>query len=643
MGLLSGAAIGRAALGQVDTGFTLPVFQNTPYILRTSPGGSKISLEVSVTVGSFSQNLTWGVEEQSGCGIAYFGPDPTTLGEETYKEYTNLLHFQPSQTWAPPYRINIFVTDGNYTIRTQVFIYLAGQILLPEELSMDDYQIFLADRDFNLGAQISYFTEATFVTKFNNVGTFSITMEQSDAPKAGWGETDSGTYGNIILTRNEAPIFWGVITEFERNWDEDKDELIIRGEDTLRYLETRVTLPVHDRKTAPSGEYPDVPIYSSTIYDVRPAPTISAVSYVGSGNSASQVKEVRGAGASVDSTIRTYRIWVSKKSSEAGAPDEFSWKEMSTGNTSSGSTKITAKAQSIDNSVVSFQFSQTTGFTLGSATSNYWTFTFRQSTARAEQVIKSFVRDNLGSGALIFRQKSGFTIEPNHSPALGNFARGRARFDNLLELIQDIALPDLSLPREQRIEVQFYMEGLTFKIREVADLTDKIKLSKDLDTIKRFSYTAKASKGNYLYVGGKGSEGDREVIEWGNNEGSIPRYGLIERFVDATGGDSITDLYATAIEELVKTQDNTTMEVEPIDKPFMTIIDDYWVGDKVTAIVDGSEFQEVIREATISITGGDVVRITPVLGTPDTRSEEVLELFRRVRQLDSRLGGFERR
>lgn len=650
MGLLSGeAVIGRAALGQDDIGFNFPSFMDTPYIIVSTPNGFETDIMISINPGAMGENLIWGVDEQSGCGTAYFGDDPTIWGEETQGQFTNALYFMPLATWNPPYRINIFVTDGNYTIRTSVFIYFAGALTMPAEVSMDDYEIFLADREFNLGTQIDNFVEATFVVKYNDVGTFSISMDIADVTdfegkiRAGWGEPDTGTYGNIILTRNAKPIFWGIVKEFEREWDVDKDLLVMKGEDTMSYLKARLALPKTDRVTEINEDGEVVPIYSSSIYHVIPYPTISPVSISsGNPNPASDIKNVAAAGASVSNATRTYRVWIVEKG-EDGGPDKFAWKEISSGNADVSGIKITGKAQSIDNAVVSIQFASINGHALGSFSSNYWTFTFQQSNMFAEQVIKEYVKKNIGSEALPFRQVSGLEVEPLHSPVLGNLARGRARFDVLLELLQNIALPNLREEESNRKPIHFYMDGLIFRTREVADLTDSVKLSKDLDTIRRFKYNAKASTGNYLYVGGKGEEGEREFIEWANDEGSIPRYGLIERFVDANGGETITDLYATAIEELVKTQDNTVMEVEPIDKPFMTIIDDYWVGDKVTAIVDGSEFQEVIREATIKINANEGAVITPVLGTPDTRRKELLTLFKTVRKLDSRLGGFERR
>lgn len=649
--LLDGAVIGRAALGQNDIGFSSPSFIDTPYVIVSVPDGFETEIKISINPGAMGQQIEWGVDEQSGCGTAYFGPYPEAWGEITTDEFTNVLHFTPSSTWQPPYRTNIYVTDGHLTIRTSVFIYFAGALTMPAEVSMDDYEIFLADREFNLAAQIDNFIEATFVVKYNDVGTFSISMDIEDVTDfegkvlSGWGKPEADpkkqTYGNILLTRNSVPLFWGVVKEFEREWDVDKNLLIMKGEDTMTHLKARLALPKPNRSTTVE-EGLTIPVYSSNIYHVIPYPTIGAVSYNGSLNSASDIYNVAGAGASVSNAQRTYRIWIVEEGSNGG-PDKFAWKEISTGNADVEGTKITGKAQSIDNAVVSIEFKATTGHKVGSYSSNYWTFTFRQSNMNAEEVIKQFVRKNIGSEALLFRQVSGLEIEPLHAPVLGNLARGRARFDNLLELIQNIALPNLREPKDNRKPIHFYMDGLTFRTREVADLSDSVVLSKDLDTIRRFKYNAKASTGNYLYVGGKGDEGERDFVEWANDEGSIPQYGLIERFVDANGGETITDLYATAIEELVKTQDNTVLELEPIDKPFMTIIDDYWVGDKVTAIVDGSEFQEIIREATIKINASEGATIIPVLGTPDTRRKELLTLFRTVRKIDSRLSGFERR
>lgn len=637
------AALGRAALGQKDTLVESPYFIGTPYIIRALPGAEETSIRVSIPAGTTGDSLIWGVDEQSGCGMAYFD-SPTVVGEETQGEYENILYFKSYDSWAGPYRLTIFVTDGNRTIRESVFIYYAGIIVLPSEISMDKFSIYLADKQFNLGAQIENYTDAVFVSKFNDVGTFSITVEASDIPMAGWGEDGSGTYGNIILTRNREPIFWGAITEFERNWDERVDELILRGEDTMRYLKTRVALPDPNRALTTIDGY-EVPIYYESLYDVRPAPSLSAVTYSGTGNLATEISKVKGGGATVfdRKTSRRYRVWICKKGTDSEAPDKFAWKELESGNSDTDGITITGKAQAIDGGIVTVQFSKINGFTLGNAESNYWTFTFLESNMNAEEVIKSYVNSNLGANALAFRTPEGFTVESLHSPSLGNPARGRARFDNLLELLQDIALPNLLIEESQRKPVHFYMDGLTFRVREVADLTDTIVLSKDLGNLKRFSYTSKASTGNYVYVGGKGSEGEREIIEWGNDEGSIPRYGLIEEFIDANSGEAITDLYATAIEHLAKSQDNTIFEAEPFDKPHMKLIDDYWVGDKVTAIVDGSEFKEVIREATITMNHGEGVRITPVIGTPDTRKQELITLYKTIRKLTSRLGGLERR
>ena len=349
----SDGALGRAALGQKDVSMAVPYFLGEPYIIKTQPGGAPQEIEISIEGASFGYTLTWGIDEQAGCGVASFAETETEL------QFTNTLTFTPNDVWKSPYRVTIFVTDGNYTIRTAVYIYLGVRIVLPSEVSMDDYKIYLADRQFGLGAEISQYVSATFVPKFNDVGTFSIVLDQSDAPLSGWGQPGSDTYGNIILTRNGEPIFWGVATEFERTWDETKDELVISGEDTMKYVRDHLALSKPDRSTETREDYTDVPVYYTTIYDVRPDPTISAVSYVGSGNDAGDIVNVAGAGASVGSSQRIYRVWITELGADSTAPDKFAWLETTTGNTDTDGIKITGKAQSIDNAAVSIMFLET--------------------------------------------------------------------------------------------------------------------------------------------------------------------------------------------------------------------------------------------------------------------------------------------
>lgn len=640
--------LGRTAIGQDEAVNVNPVFIGAPYQIFSSPNGNEVALVVEVS-GFYATSLDWGISSTSGCGTAVFEFSATSGATVN----SNTIFFTPSLTWSPPVYFTIYVTDGTHTISTTVSIRLVSLIRLPiRMLNMDNYEIFLADRNFVKRAQISYYTQATFVTRFNDVGSFSIEMDVANASKVGWGSTGSGTYNGIILERNGNPIFLGLITEFQRRLEKGVNKLTINGSCVLKLIADRLALPDPNRPTIYDDSYgDDVPDYSRTLSDVRPASTVT----VGTNNAGiinSGGVAPKSGGATVGTSPRTYRITIKELGTD-GDPDKFKWQLTSTdpdGPESSG-IEITGKAQTIDSGILSIVFASKTGHTVG----QYTDITITDSYEKSEKVIKDYIRYNMVAGyatAFVTRQQPNFVVEADHSPLYGNSVRGKARFDNLLELIKSLTLsrPIIS---EDNLEVRFFIEkrvgsiGLEFKVAPVRDRTRNIVLSEDLGTLKSFDYSAKAPAGNYLYIGGKGSEGERYVHETGGPAGtleaSVDKHGLIEKFVDSSGGETFTDLYATGILELNKIAESTSVEAVPSNIPNMEIIDDYWVGDKVTTIVDGSEFQEVIREITIALDRDNGALITPVIGSPDTRKKELLNVFSQVRKLDGRISPFERR
>lgn len=230
-------------------------------------------------------------------------------------------------------------------------------------------------------------------------------------------------------------------------------------------------------------------------------------------------------------------------------------------------------------------------------------------TGPAETVIRQYVDLNAGPGATAPRRVPALVLAPNEGR--GAAVTGRARFNNLMELVAFLALAGGGLG------VRITQKGtdLEFAVYEPADRTAAVRFKPSLGNLRAFERTRKAPAATYVYVGGGGDGAARTFVEGGDAAGII-QHGRIETFRDrrdTTDAAELAQQVQTSLEELGP---EDTLELTPIDIAELAFGTHYGLGDRVTAVVDEQAIEQVIREVHIDLLpDGEVVR--PVLAGPE--------------------------
>ena len=253
----------------------------------------------------------------------------------------------------------------------------------------------------------------------------------------------------------------------------------------------------------------------------------------------------------------------------------------------------------------------------------------------ASSVVAAYVDANAGPGALASRRVPGLSLAPD--PLIGTAVTGRARWQRLIDLLAELALAGGGLGF--RVS-QPAVGGLSFASYLPVDRAASVVFSLDLGNLAAFDYSAEAPEANYIVAAG-GGEGTARTIREGQSSLSVAEWGRVETFRDRRDTTDVAELDQTIAEELAAQAERTALSVTPVDLEQMAYGSDYDLGDRVSAVVDGVQVVEVVRELRISLTRDDPDRVRPVIGTP-TRAQ-VLDVFRRVRQVDSRVRDLERR
>lgn len=255
-------------------------------------------------------------------------------------------------------------------------------------------------------------------------------------------------------------------------------------------------------------------------------------------------------------------------------------------------------------------------------------------TGAAGEVMSGYVASNLGPSAVASRQLAGLNVAGS---TLGATVTGRARFDNLLELLQGLALRggDLGF----RI-VQTGPGALEFQVYQATDRTSTAVFSIELGNLASFDYETEVAETTYAIAGDSGDAGARLFAERQSTEG-MESYGLIESFRDQSNTTNVAELYEAALEELAQKADKKNLSVQPTDTGALAYGTGYQMGDRVTAIIDGVATVGIIRELKRSYSV-DGTTIAPVIGTPGASKPDTLNVFKKQRELVRRISQLER-
>ncbi|MEV3860708.1 siphovirus ReqiPepy6 Gp37-like family protein [Streptomyces sp. NPDC050095] len=95
----------------------------------------------------------------------------------------------------------------------------------------------------------------------------------------------------------------------------------------------------------------------------------------------------------------------------------------------------------------------------------------------------------------------------------------------------------------------------------------------------------------------------------------------------------VKDAAKTALQEGEK---NGNFQIYPLDTPDCAFGRDYFVGDKVTVAVDGTEYSDIVREVVVSVDdGGKTQDVSPKIGEQGTG--DPLNLYRTVYEMQKQL------
>lgn len=288
-------------------------------------------------------------------------------------------------------------------------------------------------------------------------------------------------------------------------------------------------------------------------------------------------------------------------------------------------------------------------------------------TGIAETIMKQYVDANAGPSARPERQT--LAIAPD--TGLGSVITGRARFDNLLDLLTSLAIQGGGLG----FRVVQVMNALEFQVYQPADKTNAALFSPLLGNMSAFDYSSDDPEANVVIVGGSG-DGTSRIIQQGEYNDSITKFGRVEEFLDKQSTSDTSELSQAISEEFTNKAEKVSLNFTPIDTPSLSFGRDYGLGDKVSIVLTQpgevvaretvyrfvsfyqstkidretirktqNKFdvvQDVVREVKITIDSSGAT-IQPTVGTSDSTSNIAFGLFDKMAKAFRRIGNLERR
>jgi hypothetical protein len=199
---------------------------------------------------------------------------------------------------------------------------------------------------------------------------------------------------------------------------------------------------------------------------------------------------------------------------------------------------------------------------------------------------------------------------------------GRARFNPLLEFLQDIALYG---------DMGFEIVLKQFRCYVPKDRSASVIFSPEYGNVLNYDYAAEAGSGNYAYVGGGGEGTARTIYELGYPP-SLLVSGRIEMFVDRRDTTDTGELKAEAETRFQDKIESLNINVVPSQDSVsnMRAFTDYYLGDLVTVVPDGIAVTAQIQEVGI-VCRKDEVHERATVGTFGENSKNLVP---GVKQLD---------
>lgn len=256
-------------------------------------------------------------------------------------------------------------------------------------------------------------------------------------------------------------------------------------------------------------------------------------------------------------------------------------------------------------------------------------------TGTCSTILREYVTWNGGPSGLAVR-----AIPPSLSlaadPLAGSSVTGRARWQPLIELLQELAIAGGNIG----FRLQKSGTSLEFSTYQPSDKTATIVFSEERGNLAEYEYESSAPKATYLYVGG-GGEGTARVVREGSDPDEFAMWGRFEEFQDRRDTSDTTELDQAISKTLTEQASTVGLSLTPLDTPGQQYRTHYDLGDRVTVLIDGEPVQQLVTEVKTVFTDAGGLLVQPTVGTVSRHS--VLRAFDRLKSLSSRLTHLERR
>lgn len=264
-------------------------------------------------------------------------------------------------------------------------------------------------------------------------------------------------------------------------------------------------------------------------------------------------------------------------------------------------------------------------------------FAYDDRTDTAESLMHYYVNANCGPGAPANRRRAGLIMGTNG--ARGSIISKSARFETLGELCAALAEPN-------NLGFRIVQRGtnLVFETYAVQDRTKEARLGVVNNTLAGQRVSVSTPQKTRVIVGGDGDGSNRLFVgvdsvdsiaaetDWGRR---------IESFIDERSSTDTTELTQKGTEALADGGATVkAAQAVPMEDSALDFGRDWFLGDKVSVIVGGSEMAAVVTGMVLKV-DSDGYRLGATLGDPTPLSAEAAATSAQ-KDLESRVSSLER-
>lgn len=252
----------------------------------------------------------------------------------------------------------------------------------------------------------------------------------------------------------------------------------------------------------------------------------------------------------------------------------------------------------------------------------YGTNDYDVRTGQASQILAQYIDANAGPSAVAARRVPGLTV-PVPAPA-GGAVTWQARYENLADFV---------IGKANALGLGIRVVDLAVAVFTPAARAAVFSI--ELGTLASTESTFQAPTANYVYVAGQGVGKARTIVEVSNAQ-SLLDWGRVEQFQDRRDTNDVAQLTSAGQETLQRGVTPRTISYDPVDTEVQQFPRDWTVGDIVQVRVGNQIRADIIREVTVSLESGQLVKVEASLGAVDDLAlfQATLDQARRIRQLE---------